>query len=67
MDKKRGGQRPGAGSKKKHPLMLKTARNIKLPEWLWQAIDARGSRPSVIEPAVMKMYKLAPPKIEKPK
>jgi hypothetical protein len=37
----KGGAREGAGRKPAPPLLKKTARSVKLPEWLWQWIDAQ--------------------------
>jgi len=34
-----GGKREGAGRKPMPPLLKKTPRSIKLPEWLWRYID----------------------------
>lgn len=57
------------GRPKAHPLILKTPRYIKLPEWLWQWMDSprrgRKKRPQLIEQAMMAHYGIGPPKVKK--
>ncbi len=44
------------------PLMKKTPRTVKLPEWLWQWIDSQpGNRPELIEAAIREKHKIGPP------
>lgn len=49
------------------PAHKKTARSIKLPEWLWQWIDAQDgyNRATLIEDAIEKAF--SPPKPPPPK
>jgi hypothetical protein len=50
------------GQPKKHPLLLKTPRSIKIPEWLWQWLDQQEeSRAVIIEEALKKVYKVKEP------
>ncbi len=57
-----GGKREGSGRKPLPPLMKKTPRTVKLPEWLWQWIDSQpGNRPELIEAAIREKHKIGPP------
>lgn len=60
----RGGAREGAGRKPAPPLLKKTARSVKLPEWLWEWMDKQPdtNRAVLIEAAMLKAHKLKPPK-----
>jgi len=50
------------GQPKKHPLLLKTPRSIKIQEWLWQWLDEQEeSRAVLIERALLRQYKLKQP------
>jgi len=59
----RGGKREGAGRKAAPPLLKKTARSVKLPEWLWQWMDKQPdtNRAKLIEEALCEKYSLEPP------
>ena len=53
MKSKQGGKRPGAGRPPMDPLQKKTPRSLKLPEWLWRAVDEQTeNRAIVIERAL---------------
>ena len=60
-----GGKREGAGRKPAPPLLKKTARSIKLPEWMWQWMDEQDgtNRALLIEDALTRRHKLKPPKV----
>lgn len=60
----KGGKREGAGRKPAPPALKKTARSIKLPEWLWQWMDEQPdtNRALLIEEALYKRYRLNPPR-----
>ena len=64
MDEMRGGSRQGAGRKPAHPLLKKTARSVKLPEWLWEWMDKQPdtNRALLIEEAIVNEHGLKPPK-----
>ena len=53
-----GGGRKGAGRKRTDPSLKKTARSIKLPEWLWLWIDAQPNtnRALLIEDAITQVH-----------
>lgn len=61
-----GGKREGAGRPPAPPLLKKTARSIKLPEWLWRALDeiaadTDSNRALLIEDALTRRHKLRAP------
>ena len=60
-----GGKREGAGRKAAPPLLKKTARSVKIPEWMWQWMDDQPdtNRAKLIEEALTAKHKLKPPKI----
>jgi len=49
-----------------HPKLKKTPRSIKLPEWLWEKIDAvpGSNRALVIEDALFVQHGWKPPVID---
>lgn len=61
-----GGAREGAGRKPAPPLLKKTARSVKLPEWLWQWMDNQDgtNRALLIEDAMKRQHALKVPDIE---
>ena len=58
-----GGKREGAGRKPIPPLLKKTARSIKLPEWIWQWMDSKNgtNRAILIEDALREKHGLKQP------
>ncbi len=58
-----GGKREGAGRKPVPPLLKKTARSVKLPEWLWIWMDEQPetNRALLIEDGLIERHKLKPP------
>ena len=59
----KGGKREGAGRKPAKPELKKTARSVKLPEWLWQWMDEQPAtnRALLIEDALYRQHRLKPP------
>lgn len=60
---RQGGKREGAGRKPAPPLLKKTARSVKLPEWLWLWMDEQPNtnRALLIEYAMRSVHKITPP------
>ena len=61
-----GGKRKGAGRPPAPELLKKTPRSVKLPEWLWRAIDeiatdTDSNRALLIEDAVTRRHRLRAP------
>jgi hypothetical protein len=61
-----GGKREGAGRPRAPELLKKTPRSIKLPEWLWRALDdlaaeRNSNRALLIEDALTRRHKLRAP------
>lgn len=53
------------GRKPAHPMLKKTPRSIKLPEWLWLWIDQQPdtNRALLIEAALKSTHKLKQPEV----
>ena len=59
----RGGPGRGQGRKPKDPLLKKTGKSIRLPQWVWNEIEKMDDNSHVVLlDAVIKQHKLKPPR-----
>lgn len=61
--RKRGGKREGAGRPAAPDALKRNTMPVRLPQWLIEDVDRReGSRGEQVEAALIKFYKLRPPR-----